>query len=284
MKDLSLELQANLKTGREILTRARGVEELLQGRTTDIEQIQNRFAEYDRSLAELTAMSARVDKNLLRIRDESDFVDGVGRRIEEASRRLETVERQLPEIQQGFAVQVREEMESARGEVMSGVEEKISALAGHLGESEKKVKDFSTYIARLEAREEQTEKERLASLGKALDAFEVDLRGKLSAAALRGETLEDEVFARLSARIQDDESAVAKSIQTIEMRLSDYQGDLDYRVKALEESNHDVDALRASLSQTMEKIAAGVRTEMKAMSAELICGVDGRDCRCLLRT
>src|SRR5208282_4081659 len=69
VKDLSLELQANLKTGREILTRARGVEELLQGRTTDIEQIQNRFAEYDRSLAELTAMSARVDKNLLRIRD-----------------------------------------------------------------------------------------------------------------------------------------------------------------------------------------------------------------------
>ena len=31
VKDLSLELQANLKTGKEILARARGVEELLQG-------------------------------------------------------------------------------------------------------------------------------------------------------------------------------------------------------------------------------------------------------------
>ena len=272
VKDLSLELQANLKTGREILARARGVEELLQGRTTDIEDIQNRFAEYDKSLAELTAMSARVDKNLLRIRDESDFVDGGGRRIEEASKRLELVERQLPGLEEGFAAQAREELENARGLVMSGVEEKVAALTGHLVDSEKKVKDFSTYIARLEAREEQTEKERLAELGKALNAFEVDLKGKLSAAALRGETLEDEVFARLSARIQDDESAVAKSIQTIEARLSDYQGDVDYRVKALEESNHDVDALRASLSQTMEKMAAGVRTEMKAMSAELQAG------------
>jgi len=272
VKDLSLELQANLKTGREILIRARGVEELLQGRTTDIEEIQNRFAEYDKALAELTAMSARVDKNLLRIKDESEFVDGVGRRIEESSKRLEHLEKQIPELQEGFAAHARDELVAARVDVMAGAEERAASLSLQLAESEKKVKDFSAYIARLEAREEQTEKERLAELGAALNAFELELKGKLAGATQRGETLEDEVFARLSARIQEDESALAKSIQTIEMRLSDYQGDVDYRVKALEESAHDVDALRTSLSQTMEKMAAGVRTEMKAMSAELIAG------------
>jgi hypothetical protein len=83
VKALSLEVQAGLKTGKEILASARGVEEVLQGRTKDVEEIQHRFTEYDKSLAELTAMSVRVDKNLLRIRDESDFVDQVGRRIGE---------------------------------------------------------------------------------------------------------------------------------------------------------------------------------------------------------
>jgi len=272
VKDLSLELQANLKTGREILARARGVEELLQGRTTDVKEIQNRFAEYDKGLAELTAMSARVDKNLLRIRDESDFVEGVGRRIEESSKRLELVEKHIPELQQGFAAHAREELEAVRVEVVAGAEERLASLSHQLAESEKKVKDFSAYIARLEAREEQTEKERLGALGKALNTFELDMKGKLARAAQSGETLEGEVFARLSARIQEDESAIAKSIQTVEMRLSDYQGDVDYRVKALEESNHDVDALRASLSQTMEKMTTGVRTEMKGLSAELIAG------------
>ncbi len=272
VKDLSLELQANLKTGKEILARARGVEEMLQGRTADVEEIQNRFAEYDKGLAELTAMSARVDKNLIRIKDESDFVDGVGRRIEESAKRLDLVEKQMPGLQQSFAERAREELAAARGEVLAGAEEKVASLSLALSESEKKVKDFSAYIARLEAREEQTEKERLAGLGKALSSFEVDLRGKLAGAAQKAETLEDEVFARLSARIQEDESAIARSVQTIEERLSDYQGDVDYRVKALEESNHDVDALRASLSQTMEKMAASVRTEMKGLSAELIAG------------
>jgi chromosome segregation ATPase len=217
-------------------------------------------------------MSARVDKNLLRIRDESDFVDGVGRRIEESSKRLEVIEKQIPDLQQGFAAHAREELGVVRTEIVADAGEKVASLSLQLTESEKKVKDFSAYMARLEAREDQTEKERLAGLGKALNAFELDLKGKLAGAAQRAETLEDEVFARLSGRIQEDESAVAKSIQTIEMRLSDYQGDVDYRVKALEESNHDVDALRASLTQTMEKMAAGVRTEMKAMSAELIAG------------
>ncbi len=272
VRDLSLELQANLKTGKEILARARGVEELLQGRTAEVEEIQNRFAEYDKGLAELTAMSARVDKNLLRIKDESEFVDGVGRRIEESSRRLELIEKQIPGLQQDFAVRSREELAAARGQVMEVAEERVATLSVGVAESEKKVRDFSAYIARLEAREEQAEKERLAGLGKALSSFEVDLRGKLAGAAQKAETLEDEVFARLSARIQTDESAIAKSIQTIEERLSDYQGDVDYRVKALEESSRDVDALRASLSQTMEKMAAGVRTEMKGLSAELIAG------------
>ncbi len=552
VRDLSLELQSSLKTGKEMITRAQGVEELLKGKAEDIQEIQHRFTEYDKALAELTAMSARVDKNLLRLRDESDFVGKVGRRISESAQRLQLVEKQIPELQQGFAARTheqleaarsqvmasvheqasalitrlaesekkakefvertredldaarggvmasidarvsalsvqfaesekkvknlavhtlddleaargaavasvdqkasavtgqiassekqvkdfavqtlvelqsaraeavaavegkrtfladqlseseekvallvtrareqlvtaqdtalasvdekvsavtsqfaesekkvsdstvhalvelesaraevvaiveekrsvladqlseseekveeltahareeldaarntmmasvaekasalsvqlaesekkskefaaraREEMDVARSEVLAAVDEKAAALSTRLADSESKVKDFSTYIARLETRLEQTEKEKLEELGKALDAFDVELRGKMSGAARRGETLEDEVFARLSSRIQEDEAAIAKSIQVIENRLADYQGDVEYRVKGLEESSKDVDALRASLSQSMEKIAAGVRTEMKSMGAELMAG------------
>src|SRR5271157_5299054 len=57
VKDLSLELQASLKTGREMLAQAQGIAELLDGRSEDIQEIQHRFTEYDKALAELTAMS-----------------------------------------------------------------------------------------------------------------------------------------------------------------------------------------------------------------------------------
>ncbi|MGA2975746.1 MAG: hypothetical protein ABSF77_10595 [Spirochaetia bacterium] len=272
VKDLSLELQSSLKMGKEILARARGVEEILQSRAGDVETIQKRLSDYDKALAELTAMSGRVDKNLLRIRDESEVVDAIGRRIGESAERLQQVERRIPQLEGDFAAQARESLAIARSEIMSTAEERVAAMSGTLVETEKKVKDFSAYLARLVASEEQTEKERLAALAKTLDAFEADLRGRLSNAARRGETLEDEVFARLSARIQEDEASIAKSMEAIEMRLSDYQGDVDYRVKALEEANTDIDALRASLTETMERMAAGARTDMKAMAAELAVG------------
>lgn len=272
VKDLSLELQASLKTGREILARARGVEELVQGRTSDIEEIQNRFAEYDRALAELTAMSARVDKNLARIKDESEFVDGMGRQLAEASRRLQEIEQKIPTLQEDFTAQARAAMENAREEVMAGVETRVAAIGGQVTASEGRVKDFSAYLARLEAREEQVEKERLDGLRASLGELETALRGKLAAAARQGESLESEVFARLSSRIQEDEAAMTRSIQTLEARLSDYQGDVDYRIKSIEESGADIEALRTSLSQAMEKMAAGIRSEMKVMGSELTAG------------
>jgi chromosome segregation ATPase len=272
MRDLTLELQASLKTGKDMIARARSVEEMLQGRAGDIDAIQKRLTDYDSALSELTAMSARVDKNLAKIRDESQFVDAVDRRIGESAARLERVEKQLPDLEKDFTTRSRSILEAARAEVLGAAEQRVGAMADRIAASEKAVKDFSAYLARLAASEEQTEKQRIASLTRTLDAFETELRGKLSNAAHRAESLEDEAFAKLSERIQENESSMAKSIDTIEARLADYQGDVDYRVKSLEEANTDVDALRASLGETMDTMAAGVRQEMKGLAAELLAG------------
>src|SRR5271157_5890182 len=276
MRDLSVELQAELKAGKEMIVHTRTADEQLRGRTSEIESIHTRLTDYEKALTDLTAMSSRVDTNMKRLRDESAFVDVVGRKIGETATRLDKVQKLIPEMEKAFAAQGRQTLETARTEVISAMEAKVGTLAAAVADSDKKVKDFSSYIARLEAREEQTEKERIAGLSKALDAFDADLRGRLSAAAHRGETLEDEVFTRLSSRIQANENALAAGMGTIELRLADYQGDVDYRVKVLEDAHHDVEALRVSLLQTMDKMAVSMRTEMKGIAekhaAELMAG------------
>jgi uncharacterized membrane protein (DUF373 family) len=47
---------------------------------------------------------------------------------------------------------------------------------------------------------------------------------------------------------------------------------VDSRIKSLEESNGEVEVLRASLKESMEKTAASVRAEMKSAAAELSAG------------
>ncbi|HYW85947.1 MAG TPA: hypothetical protein VFB30_22035, partial [Spirochaetia bacterium] len=50
MRDLSVELQAELKAGKEMILHARNADELLQGRTSEIESIHKRLSDYEKAL------------------------------------------------------------------------------------------------------------------------------------------------------------------------------------------------------------------------------------------
>ena len=91
MKNLAIELQVNMKAGKEVLKRVRDVEDGLNERAGGIEEIRKKIDGYDHALEELVGMTARVDENLKRIQGESLFVDKVGKRINGAS---ETLKRQ----------------------------------------------------------------------------------------------------------------------------------------------------------------------------------------------
>jgi chromosome segregation ATPase len=407
IKDISIELTVNLKTGKELLKRVREAEEALTAKSDGFDGIQKQLADYDRALGDLVSMSERVDQNLKRIQDEGEFVEGVGRRLKDASAQVERIEkeipalraeiaskgregveavgariaelaRQIPALREEFAVKGRQSVEAAAAQALGAVEANARSLHEGVADSERRVKDFSAYLARLEARLEQTEKERVAGLVKAADGLEADLKGKrallmeeasraletlrqqagaeierarkdsaeisaeldserqaaqermeaslaslgtsaeaevarhrqaveglaaelasrrasfrgeldaeasalLSAAqgqlaaqeqmlrdaARRGETLEGEVFARLRETLQGDEAALVKSIEKMELRIQEYEGEVDYRFRTLEESGVDIGALEKSLRDSMAGAAAGVREDLKALSATL---------------
>ena len=275
VKDLSLELQASLKMGKDILARARGVEEVLQARAGDIEAIQNRFAEYDKALV-------RADRDVGARGQESAAHPrrgGVRRHRRRAGSTIggaagEGIEQRIPELEKGFARHSAESLSSGRLRGPRHRRGRRSPDVGDARSSRRSSEGFSTYLARLEAREEQTGEADARSVWPRLSMRSTPTCGEGFPRPPRGRNLEDEVFARICIAHPGRRSGnLAKSMETIESRISDYQGDVDYRVKALEEANADVDALRASPSdQTMEQVAGGVRTEMKALGADLVAG------------
>jgi chromosome segregation ATPase len=219
--------------------------------------------------------------------------------LESVNGEVVRIQEEIPFLQEKFAAANRKSIEEAAAHVLSSVEEITRGMREDVDRSEAKIKDFAAYIARLDASVESVEKERISSLAKTLDSFEVDLRGRRSAlfeevsvqigslvaeaesqlarqrhlleeGAKRGETLEGEVFARLRETIQNDEVALGKAIEKIELRLQDYEGEVDYRFKKLEEVGSDVAALDRSLRDSMENTAAGAREEMKKLSGELV--------------
>jgi hypothetical protein len=84
LKNLSIELGVNLKTGKEVLKRVREVEENLQAKAGGAEEIRACLDGYDKSLAELADMTG-VDENLKRIQRVA-VRDKVGKRLGEGFR------------------------------------------------------------------------------------------------------------------------------------------------------------------------------------------------------
>lgn len=180
MKNLAIELQVNMKAGKEVLKRVREVEGGLKDRAAGIDEIRKKIDSYDHALEELVGMTSRVDENLKRIQSESLFVDKVGKRITAASERLKKVEQEVTQVAGRFRQENQKALQSLRDETVKGTEQRIREMSGAVQISENKVKDFGVYVTRLESRAEQMQNEVLEGLKKSLDQFELDAKAKRS--------------------------------------------------------------------------------------------------------
>ncbi len=320
LKEISTALATDLRAGKELLGQVQGMEQGLEGKAQLFETLQSRLNAYDKTLGDLIAASGRVDENLKNVRQEAGFVETVGRRLKESGAQMQRLETEIPAldekikaagkqalkeilarvsaIDEKLLVEGRKKLESAAGEIASSLDARTKGMRTDLEASEKKVKDFAAYMARLEGRLNTAESERVAGLKKTLDSFEAELKGKRAAmaeetgkaleglmrdaaariaaqrqeiaeAARRGETLEGEVFTKLREAIEKDEAAMTDSISKLETRYQDYEADIEYRFKKLEETGGDIGKMEKSLRQSIDKSEAGAREAMKELSERL---------------
>jgi len=180
MKNLAIELQVNMKAGKEVLKRVRDVEDGLHERAEGLEEIRKKIDGYDHALEELVGMTTRVDENLKRIQGESLFVDKVGKRINGASEKLKKVEQEITQVAEKFRQENHKGLQSLRDEIAKSTEQRVREMAASVQTSEKKVKDFSVYVTRLESRAEQMQSQVLAGLEKSIEQFELEAKAKRS--------------------------------------------------------------------------------------------------------
>lgn len=244
LKDLSIELDVHQQTAREVLKRIQGIEEQLSTRADDIDIMHDRIAQYDKALADLDDMTGRVDENLRRLQEESEFVDTVGRRLKESTTKIIDLEKSIPAMKEEFARQNTEQMKGVLEQAVHITKEHVSEIRRELGDADKKVNNFSDYITNLEARRDTiaakinetiqtsfqkfTQKlqttgasmsadmeKKLDDFGEKAHAIELEYRGHLKAAAERGKTLQDEVFNGVKDFIESKAKEVQKELLSV---------------------------------------------------------------------
>jgi len=264
MKNLAIELQVNMKAGKEVLKRVRDVEEGLQERAEGIEEIRKKINGYDHALEELVGMTARVDENLKRIQAESLFVDKVGKRITGASEKLKTVEQEITQVTEKFRQENRKGLQSLRDAIAKSTEQRIQGMAASVQASEKKVKDFSVYVTRLESRAEQMRSQVLAGLEKSIEQFELDAKAKRSG-------LLNQYVASLNKLLSDADARGKALKKSYSEALSSFEKQLTQTVKRGEALEGKVfENLKAIMAKDSEAVSSqreALRKKVDEMAA-----------------
>ncbi|MBT3272756.1 MAG: hypothetical protein HN368_06355, partial [Spirochaetales bacterium] len=164
LKNLTIELDVHMKTAREILKRASGIEEDLRGRTKGVDEISKRISRYDKALTDLVNMTQKVDENLTRLHNESLFVDTVGKRVKDAISQMNQIEKTIPSLRAEFGRANADQLKSLSGEVVRATEELVDSIAEELARSQESVREFSEHTEQLEAKRDIMEEETLNNL------------------------------------------------------------------------------------------------------------------------
>ncbi len=216
IKNLSIEIQVNLKTGKELLNRIREVESRLKEKGSSISAIEAKISGYDVALKELVDMTGRVDENLKRLHNESKFVDSVFDKIKSLNSQISKLEGSIPAVEEKILADNRENLEKLKAEIEKEFNLRVEEVVSQVDESEKRVKDFSVYLTRLESRREELERETLENLQKIFEKFELEARGKKT------------------SLLQEFVGSIKKVLSEIEERGREFTRKLDAFVNAAE--------------------------------------------------
>jgi len=96
LKDFGIHLGVETKAAQSLMkSLQKFTEEELAKKSEAVARIEEHINAFGSSLEELFGMTDRVQENLNRIRDESDFVESTGRRVNDAKEKFEQVEKAL---------------------------------------------------------------------------------------------------------------------------------------------------------------------------------------------
>lgn len=230
VKNFAIELDVHHETGKAILNRISIAEEHLESRASYIEKMYERINEYDKALNELTQMTLRVQDNLDRLHEESEFVDKVGKRVKEANLSIIRLEKEIPGLRNEFAKENIKELKVVRSVVLKDTQKVILRIQDELSDSETRIYNFSSMVKSLEKTKDSMKKETTLSIQKFLD--EQIYRTEQSGEKLTAELTDrfDTILSRKSEEAESIEAGMSESFDKVAEQFTSKSGEIDQKI------------------------------------------------------
>jgi|GEM_PF-665044 len=276
IKDLSIDIDIQEKTDKEILKRVDAAREEINGHAENIELINDKVILYNERVDELVSLTGRVDENLLKIKNESDYVDTVGKRISESLRKIQLLEKAMGALQDEFVKQNKINLDNFQNELLSTSEERIKVVEAKVTESDSKVSSFQITVDDLDTKHNSISEEKLALFVNEMEKVKNSYNDTLAEIAEKGVKLEAEVFTELNDsinstadRIEDNwknglnelKDSVSTSVDAIKDRITS----VEESVQIVEgDTEKNISHIRTLLDENMEEVKSNTDNTISA--------------------
>jgi len=257
VKNFAIELDVHQETGKAILNRISKAEEHLESRAAYIEKMYERINEYDKALNELTQMTGRVQDNLDRLHEESEFVDKVGRRVKEAGLGILKLEKDIPAINHEFAKENIKELKLVRSVVLKDTQKVVSHIKTDLESNEKKINEFSQAVNELEKTKEVMKNETVASIQKIMD--EQVYKFEQSGEQVTGE-LSDRLDVILTGKLEEAELIEVKMKESFKKNSENFVSTINEVDQKVSQFRDQVKSIEVSYKKSLEIAAEKGKT------------------------
>jgi len=262
LKDLSVDLEVQEKTNREILARTEAAREEIISRAEELESRVERIKNSEKALEELNDLALRVDENLSRLREESSYVDDLGIRLGEIKEELLTLERSYTER---FETSIAEAMNEFHGE--------LKQLKAGLHESDRQLTLLGETLENLDANKQTEISVRLSEFRDNLERIEGDFHEKLQKIVTEGARLEGDAFTALNEKIESRSKQLEQGwigeIEDLRERVSFATTEIRESLEKAQQSLDNWETDSVNRLETVRKEYLAVEKNLKENSSRL---------------
>jgi chromosome segregation ATPase len=252
LNDISINIDTQLKKGREILKRILSFEEMLAGKADDFAQMKKTVDTYAGTLQELINMSGRVDENLKRLGEESAYVERMGNKLKEASGKLARLETDLKTTEQKFIGQARSSLAETEAQLIKAHEDKVHLLSADVDKIEERTDELDTYLKRLESRKQEAVRTAESAISQAIKVFEQEVgKKRVSETTSIREELEEffkgveekkaALTEEMTASIEADKEIMETFTKNFTEQKNGLSEDLEVRLASIESRAKELD-------------------------------------------
>ncbi len=262
LKDLIRDIDIKEKTNRQILARAEDVRAEIIKLTEGLEEQMTRIKDQDSALKGLDDFAGRVDENLKRLKEESQYIDKVGSRLREVRNKLSE-----------FEERDKTQFEELRRSVHEEFNTDLINIQSSIGETDRQVALYKDTMENLNVKQDEVVRDKLSKFRDELELIEEKFQQRLEEAAEEGERLENDAFLVLKEKIESRTTRLEGDwLGELNTLKDEVSASVSGMQNELQDTRHEMDELGEQVQNAMDGITAdlsGIKERVLQSSQEL---------------